>query len=317
VRGDDDVGAGEDRVLGEGLGGEDVERRAADLAGLQPRHQRVEVYQLAAGAIDDPHPVLHRRDRLGADQADRLRRLRHVDGDHVGPPVEVLEALRALDAELLEALGGDELVEGDDVHLEALGALGDQLADAAEADDADRLAVELGALVLGPVPAAVDERAVRLRDVAEEGQHQGDGVLGGGDRVRFGRVGDDDAAPGGGRNVDVVDPGAGAADHLQVRRPFDQLRRHLRRRADQDRVVAADLLGQLLVGHLEAEVDLEVLAQQLDAGVGDLLLDQDLQERIPSAFSTTQSMQAVSASTSAGSIAGNIPIRSWLRPSLR
>ena len=33
--------------------------------------------------------------------------------------------------------------------------------------------------------------------------------------------------------------------------------------------------------------------------------------------STTASMQAVSASTSAGSIAGNMPIRSWLRPSLR
>ena len=35
VRRDDDVGAGEDRVLGEGLGGEDVERGAASLAGLQ------------------------------------------------------------------------------------------------------------------------------------------------------------------------------------------------------------------------------------------------------------------------------------------
>ena len=36
-----------------------------------------------------------------------------------------------------------------------------------------------------------------------------------------------------------------------------------------------------------------------------------------STFSIAQSMQAVSASTSAGSIVGNIPIRSWLRPSLR
>ena len=33
--------------------------------------------------------------------------------------------------------------------------------------------------------------------------------------------------------------------------------------------------------------------------------------------STTKSMHAVSASTSAGSIAGYIAIRSWLRPSLR
>ncbi len=37
----------------------------------------------------------------------------------------------------------------------------------------------------------------------------------------------------------------------------------------------------------------------------------------PSTFSITQSIEAVSASTSAGSTDGNIPIRSWLRPSLR
>ena len=36
-----------------------------------------------------------------------------------------------------------------------------------------------------------------------------------------------------------------------------------------------------------------------------------------STFSIVQSMQAVSASTSAGSIVGKSPIRSWLRPSLR
>ena len=56
--------------------------------------------------------------------------------------------------------------------------------------------------------------------------------------------------------------------------------------------------------------------QQLDAGVGDLLLDEDLHQRT-SPFSRIQSIEAVSASTSAGSTEGNIPIRSWLRPSLR
>ena len=240
-----------------------------------------------------------------------------MQGDQVGAPEQLLDRLRPLDAEVAEALGGDELVEGDDLHLEALGALGDELADAAEADHAERLAVELGALELGPVPAAGDERFVRLRDVAEEGERQRQGVLGGGDRVRFRGVGDDDPAAGRGRDVDVVDAGAGAADHLQVLGQLDQLRRHLRRRADQDRVVAGDLLAQLLVGHLEAEVDVELRAQQVDAGVGDLLLDQDLHEATPSTFAITQSTQTVSASTSSGSTAGNIPIRSWLRPSLR
>ena len=120
-----------------------------------------------------------------------------------------------------------------------------------------------------------------LRDVAKERQREGKGVLGGGDGVRFGGVGDDDAAARRGRDVDVVDAGAGAADHLEVGGALDQLGGHLGRRADQDRVVGADRLGQLLVRHLEPEVDIEVLPQQIDAGVGDLLLDQDLHAGLP------------------------------------
>ena len=230
---------------------------------------------------------------------------------------QVLELGRALDPELAEALGGDELVEGDDVHLEALGAPRDELADPAEADHAERLAVELGALEPRPLPGPADQRRLRLGDVAAERQHQRQGVLGGGDRVRFGRVGDDDPAPGRGGDVDVVDPGAGAADDLEIVGAADQVLVQLRRRADQDRVVGADRLAQLLVGHLEPEVDVEALAQQIDPRVGDLLLDQDLHRVTSSTFSITQSMHAVRAWTSAGSTVGNMPIRSWLRPSLR
>ena len=64
-----------------------------------------------------------------------------------------------------------------------------------------------------------------------------------------------------------------------------------------------------------ALVDVEVLAQQRHAGGADLLGDEDAHQS-PSR-STTQSMQAVSACTSARSIAGKSPMRSWLRPSLR
>ncbi len=41
------------------------------------------------------------------------------------------------------------------------------------------------------------------------------------------------------------------------------------------------------------ELDLEVVAEQVDAVVGDLLLDQDLHPATPSTFSSTQSMQTV------------------------
>ncbi len=61
-----------------------------------------------------------------------------------------------------------------------------------------------------------------------------------------------------------------------------------------------------------ALVDVEVLAQERHPGRADLLGDEDSHSR-----STTQSMQAVSAWTSARSMAGKSPMRSWLRPSLR
>ena len=70
-----------------------------------------------------------------------------------------------------------------------------------------------------------DKRRVRLRDVARERDQQADRVLGRRDDVRLGRVCDDDPLPGRRVDVDVVDPHPGAADHLQVRRPWRSGRR--------------------------------------------------------------------------------------------
>ena len=186
-----------------------------------------------------------------------------------------MRGLGLLDAQLAEALGGDERVERDDAHAERAGADGDELADAAEAEHAERLALDLDAAELRALPLAGGERRVRLRDVAGEREHQRDGVLGRGDHVGLRRVGDDDAALGRGGDVDVVDADAGAADHLQVVGALDQLGVELRRRADQDPVVGADALQQLLAAPVGAEIDVEALAQHVDAGVGDLLRDED------------------------------------------
>ena len=134
--------------------GEDVERGAADLARLERPAEGVEVDELAARAVDDQDAVSHLRQRLVVDPVDRLGGLREVDRDHVGALVELVGALDALDAEVAEALRGDELVEPDHLHLEREGALGDELADAAEADHAERLAVELVSGVARARPSA-------------------------------------------------------------------------------------------------------------------------------------------------------------------
>src|SRR6185312_11341585 len=180
--------------------------------------------------------------------------------------------LDALDPELAESLLGDERVVGDDAHPEPERPPRDLLADAAAAEHAERLALELDATPGRALPAALLQRGVGLRDVAGERHEEADGVLGRrGDR-RLGRVGDDDPAPRSRLDVDVVDPHAGAADHLQAVGALDQVGGQLRRRADHDRVVVADPAGQVAV---RVDVNVEALAQELDPRLGDRLADED------------------------------------------
>ena len=133
---------------------EDVERCAGDLAGLERLGERHFVEQPAAGDVQDPHPVAHLGELGGAQEAFGLGRLRQVDRDEVGLGVDVVGAVGLLDAELAVALGADERVEGQDPHAEAAGALGDELPDAAEAEDAERLLVDLHAGELRALPFA-------------------------------------------------------------------------------------------------------------------------------------------------------------------
>ena len=63
-------------------------------------------------------------------------------------------------------------------------------------------------------------------------------------------------------------------------RAGDEVGGELRRRADEDRVVAPDARRELLVAPVRRDVDLEALAQERDARVGDLLGDEDLVLRL-------------------------------------
>ena len=112
--------------------------------------------------------------------------------------------------------GDEERIVGDDLHLEAMGAVGDDRADIAAADQAERLAAQLDAHEAVLFPLAGLGRGVGLGDFAGQREQHGDGVLGGGDRVAERRVHDDDAARGRGGDVDGVDADAGAADDLQA-----------------------------------------------------------------------------------------------------
>ena len=220
--------------------------------------------------------------------------------------------LGPLDAELAEPLLRDERVVRDDAHLEPERAARDLLADAPEAEDAERLARELEAAVARALPAALLERRVGLRDVPREREQEADRVLGGGDDRRLGRVRDDDPAARRRLDVDVVDADPRAADHLQPVGLLDQRRVELRRGADDDRVVVADRLGEVAV---RVHVDVEALAKQLEPGLGDRLADEDSQAGWCSYVSsarvtaTPRSMSAP-ASASASSIPASAVVMS-------
>ena len=113
---------------------------------------------------------------------------------------------------------------------------------------------------------------MRLRDVAGEGDEEPDRVLGSRDNGGLGRVRDDDPAPRGRVDVDVVDPHAGAPDHLQAVGALDQVGGQLRRRAHHDRFVAAD---DLLERALGIDVHVEAGTEELDPRVRDLLANED------------------------------------------
>src|SRR4029079_614297 len=99
---------------------------------------------------------------------------------------------------------------------EPRGAARDLLADAAEAEHAERLARQLDPAVRLALPPSLLQRRMRLRDVARERDEQADRVLRRGDDRRLRRVRDDDAAPRRGLDIDVVDADACAPDHLEV-----------------------------------------------------------------------------------------------------
>ena len=171
-----------------------------------------------------------------------------------------------LHAEVLRPLGREERVVGDHPHLQAMGAVGHDRADIAAADQPQHLAHELHAHEPVLLPLAAAGRAVGGGDLARQGQHQRDRVLGRGDRVAERRVHHHHAALGRGLDVDVVDADPRPADHLQPRRRGQHLGGDLGRRADRQAVELADD-GQEL-GRLHPDAGLDLQAALLEDGLG-------------------------------------------------
>jgi hypothetical protein len=142
---------------------------AGQLAGLEPFDERCFVVDAAAGRVDEPGAGLHPGDLGVADQPAGFIVQRRVDREVVDPRDHVGDGRHGFDAEFLRPLGSHEGIVTEDVHFEALGPLGNGEPDSPEADDAERLAGDLGAHVVLAVPLALEQALIGRRDVARQG----------------------------------------------------------------------------------------------------------------------------------------------------
>ncbi len=198
-----------------------------------------------------------------------------MQADQVGAGQQVIQ-FDLLDPDLHRPLWREERIVGDHLHAQAQGAVGDDRADVAAADDAERLARQLHAHEAVLLPLAGLGGEVRLGQLARQGEHHGDGVLGGGDRVAERSVHHHHARLGGGRDVDVVDPDAGSTDHLQLLGGGQHILVDLGGRADGETVVVADDLEQLVLGKTGLGVGLyAALLEDLDGGGREFVCDEN------------------------------------------
>ena len=174
-------------------------------------------------------------------------------------------------------MGGQIGVIGHHVHLEGAGQLAHALADAAEAQNAQGLAPQLGAHELILVPGLVHLHVVAGGNgVAGDVQHLGDGQLGHGVAVEAGGVDDLDALLLGGVQIDVVQAHRADADDLQVLGGVQNLLINGGVHAHDEHIIVRDQLGQLLLGGQHVGVHLHILAELLGNAAVDGVNDQTL-----------------------------------------
>ena len=147
-------------------------------------------------------------------------------------------------------------------------AAGDDRADIARADQAERLAGNLDAHEVVLRPLAGLGLGIGLGDLAGEREDHRDGVFGSGDRVAERGVHHHHALRRGGGNIDIVDADAGAADDFQVRRGVEHLLGHLGRAADGEAIIIADAGDQLFGGFAGDDINLAAALLEDLGGVG-------------------------------------------------
>ena len=188
----------------------------ATLAAIDRRDQGFLGDELATRDVEDAHAILHLGELGGVQEVVVLGCQWQVECEEIALPQELIQRhQRHTDG--LEALRHDERVVTDYAHIEGTGASGHLGADAPEAGHTERLAAQLDADELRALPlAGVDAKRARTGCAAPEQASCPACAPPSAIVIAAGRVDDNDAALGGGVNVDVVDADPGAADDDEV-----------------------------------------------------------------------------------------------------
>lgn len=170
------------------------------------------VDQVGAGGV---HQDQAGADAVEARRIDQRLPTGGVQGDEVGRSEQLVEVGR-FGAALGDDVGRQERIGREHPRAETAQATGDTLADASEADDADRRSAELASAAHAPVARA--HPAVAVGDEPQCREHEADGVVGHGIRIRTRGVGHGDAASQRRIEIDGLGADAVAGDDLEVRR---------------------------------------------------------------------------------------------------
>jgi hypothetical protein len=216
------LGVAQRVVLGRRLGEPDVTAVAGKMAGLEGLGDVLLDNDGATGGVDEVRTLLHLGDELLVEKTLGLLVERAVDGDNVALGEHLLEGVDTSAANLLLDLSGQRLVVVIEelLAVEGLETAENTLADTADGDSADDLALEVVLLLGGgrDVPLATLNHLVGGDEVADEEEDSHDDVLSDGNDVRAGDLGDGDTAIGGvgGVEVDVIGADTSSDGELEV-----------------------------------------------------------------------------------------------------
>ena len=254
----------------------DVEPGGENLPRRERMVERLLVHHGAAARVDEECARLHQRELLAAQHAACAIGQGHVQAHDVRRAEELGEE-REPDAErVLLILTEPHDVVVADLHVERLGPARHLLADVAEADDAEGLAVELVEARRREVPHPPlpgDDVVVVPDEPLRDREHEHHRVLGNRDRVGPAVVADGHLRLPGGLDVHPVVPGAHELDQLEAGRGPVEVVAEVRPGEPHQvlRVLhGVEELGQRLVHGLELVARRQERAGRLDERRGEL-----------------------------------------------